>query len=548
MEARFVQAGTEAPARTWRGDARSSGGAPASLRELALSAGVLLPSACGGRGTCGKCRVRVRGALTAPTGPELRHLSTEELAGGWRLACQSIPQGSVEVEYAPLPGAIPVLTAGEMPPVRLNPAWGRLGDPAPLGLAVDVGTTTVAAYLMDLATGSMLAVASCLNPQTAFGADVVSRLTLAISEPDGLMRLSSAIRAAIGDLANACCRQAGVIAKRIVEVAVVGNTAMHHLLLALEPQSLAYAPYLPAATGPIDLPASDLGLALAPGARVHVLPVIAGYVGADTVAVAVATGLDRARRLSLAVDIGTNGEMLLGDRQRLLACSAAAGPAFEGARISQGMTAAAGAIDRVEEQDGDLQLHVIGGGPGVGICGSGLLDVAAILVRHGLVGPGGRMRFDAAGAAPGLARRLVDAEGGAAFVLQEGGGGQRRVTVTQRDIRELQLAKGAIRAGIHLLMLRLGVETSQVQRLYLSGAFGNYLRPESALAVGLLPPVAAERIVAVGNAAGTGARMALLSLVERRRAARLARRVEYVELAGRPDFQEVFVDSLAFPG
>ena len=409
------------------------------------------------------------------------------------------------------------------------------GIPAPLGLAVDVGTTTVAAYLMDLSSGRQLAVASCLNPQAAFGADVISRLTLAITETDGLARLSTAIRGAINELATQACRLAGVSTDRIFELVVVGNTAMHHLLLGIKPDSLAFAPYLPAIVDPVTVPAGDLGLDVARGARVHLLPIIAGYVGADTVGMVLATGLDRARRVSLAVDIGTNGEMVLGDRRRLLACSTAAGPAFEGARISRGMTAAAGAIDRADVVDGELRLHVIGGGAASGICGSGLVDVAAILLRHGLVEPSGRLR--AAGAAPagtpaGLAARLAAGPGGPEFVLQEEAAGVGRVTITQRDIRELQLATGAIRAGITMLIRELGIETGQVRRLYLAGAFGNYLRPESAVAIGLLPRLPLERIVPVGNAAGTGARMALLSVVERRRAARLARRVEYVELAG----------------
>ena len=660
MQVRFVLGGGDAahyPPSVREVAVPDDGSTPTTLRDLALAAGVPLPGTCGGKGTCGKCRVVVRGPVSDVTPEETRHLTPSDLAAGVRLACRTRPLGGRRrgerpgtgprgealgdvIVRVPCQAAATILTAGRPRRLRLAPnvrrihldvtlppgiqagtqtlvralttagirrpqlsphAMGLLAEgmvagaqhllvtlvgnqvadldviplveppavPAPIqsgalatagepfrrsdrpacGLAFDVGTTTVVAYLMDLETGRRLAVASGLNPQAAHGADVVSRLALALSDPHGLDRLAVAIRGALNDLADRAAQQAAVPLCNVYEATLVGNTAMHHLLLGLNPASLAYAPYLPAITRPLDLPACAVGLNIAPGGRIHLLPNIAGYVGADTVGVILATGLDRSTRLSLAMDIGTNGEMVLGSRGRLLACSTAAGPAFEGARISCGMIAAQGAIDRADVVDGDLRLHVIGGGAATGICGSGLVDVAALLLRWGLLEASGRLRAPD-GLPPdvpaALGARLVVGPAGTAFVLQPGGAGAARLTLTQRDLRELQLAKAAIRAGLEILMNELAVQPDRIQRLYLAGAFGNYLRPESARDIGLLPPVPLDRVWPVGNAAGTGAQMALLSLAARRRAARVARKVEYLELAARRDFQDVFVGSMGF--
>lgn len=584
-----------------------------TVRRLALDAGVGLAGACGGKGTCGKCRVRISGAASPVTAQEVRHLEPGALAAGIRLACQVTPLGELTVEYDQ-PGEASILTWGRWKRGRLRPnarsvqvtipspaaspsqegavrrALGEAGHgacafsppaladlpaalrqgggrvavtltgsvvtgvepaadalPRVLGVAFDVGTTTLAAYLHDLVTGDLLATAASVNPQTAYGADVISRLGAALENPAARQVLAGAVREALSDLATRLARQAGVPARRIHEAVVVGNTAMHHLLLGIHPAGLAYAPYLPAVTAAMDLPAAELGLEIAPGGRVHLLPNIAGYVGADTVGVILATGLDRKRRPAMAVDIGTNGEIVLTDGRRMAACSAAAGPAFEGARISCGMTAAEGAIDRADVVDGILRLHVIGGGRPKGLCGSGLVDLAALLLEHGLLTEQGRLQAPARGAPPDVVRRLAASAQGAEFVLEDGAGGGPRLALTQRDIRELQLAKGAIRAATDVLLRELGVGAGDLSAVYLAGAFGNHLRPASAAAIGLLPAVPHGRIVPVGNAAGTGARMALLSVTERRRAARSAGRVQYVELASAPGFQQTFVERLAFP-
>jgi len=331
---------------------------------------------------------------------------------------------------------------------------------------------------------------------------------------------------------------------------VVGNTTMQHLFLGVSPTALAQSPYVPAVTDAVCLSAEALGLATYPDAVVWALPSIAGWVGADTVGVLLATGMHLQDELALAIDIGTNGEMAMGSRQRVVACSTAAGPAFEGAHLSCGMRAADGAIDRVCI-DGAVAWHTIGESAPRGVCGSGLVDLVAEMLRAGLIDATGMMQpveaLVAAGQ-PALAERVSQNGRRRSFTLAtaaEGAGG-RPVVVTQRDVRELQLAKGAIRAGIDILMSELGIGAEDVRVIYLAGAFGNYIRAESALAIGLMPRLPNARVVPVGNAAGSGARMALLSREALDEAARLAGRVEYLELSGRPDFQDRFAEAMVF--
>jgi uncharacterized 2Fe-2S/4Fe-4S cluster protein (DUF4445 family) len=330
---------------------------------------------------------------------------------------------------------------------------------------------------------------------------------------------------------------------------VVGNTAMHHLFLGLSPASLGYSPYVPALTRPLQVAAADAGLHAHPAAQLFVLPNIAGFVGADTVGVLLATRLLESDALRLAIDIGTNGEMVLGSRARLLACSTAAGPAFEGAQLSHGMRAADGGIDHVDLQGDELVLHSIGRGRLRGICGSGAVDVLAALRRLEIVDATGRLlSADEVAAGPGrrLAGRLVPHRQGRAFVLAppEQTATGEPLLFTQRDVRQLQLAKGAIRAGIEIMMKVMGAEPEQVAEVCLAGAFGNYIRPESAMAIGLMPRLPQAALTPVGNAAGVGAQMALLSRRSWQAAAEIASEVEYLELSLRQDFQRVFMDAM----
>jgi uncharacterized 2Fe-2S/4Fe-4S cluster protein (DUF4445 family) len=414
-----------------------------------------------------------------------------------------------------------------------------------LGLAVDIGTTTLAAFLVDLKTGAVAAVLSDTNPQQAFGADVISRINYAARSRKNLDLLRKSVVSALNGLVKRLSAQAGTRMEDIYEAVVVGNTTMSHLFLGADPTHLAPAPFIPAFTAPVEAGASALGLNINRAGRVQVLPNIAGYVGSDTVGVMLAAGLDRGDNLRLAIDIGTNGEVVLAGRGRLLTCSTAAGPAFEGAQIRCGMRAAEGAIETVTLSGGTVKVNTVGGGMPKGICGSGLVDAVAALYRAGVIDAGGRLaRQENSHSLPGeLPERLRQGPDGPEFVLSADG----RVAITQKDIRELQLAKGAIHAGVQILLGELKVGAGDIEEVLLAGAFGNFISKQSALAIGLLPAVEPERIKPIGNAAGDGAYLALISKTERERAFALARKAEHVELSGRKDFQEQFIDSLGFP-
>lgn len=428
--------------------------------------------------------------------------------------------------------------------------WPGHGPGRLLGVAFDIGTTTVVGYLMDLESGQELAVASELNPQTRFGDDVVSRIQYADEQSQGLAMLQREIMAALERIIAATTAQAQVRPVDVLAITIAGNTTMQHLLLGVSPAHLAQAPYVPAVTQAVSLRAAELGLGACPAAHIWVMPSIAGWVGGDTVGVLLATGIGERDELALAIDIGTNGEMALGSRQRLLTCSTAAGPAFEGAHISCGMRAADGAIDAVRI-DHSVQWSAVGGSAPRGICGSGLVDAIAELLRVGVIDPRGKLLDpDAVRAAgyPALAEQIQGENRRRAIAIApaEAAAGGRPVLLSQRDIRELQLAKSAIRSGIEILLKELGVGAADVRKVYLAGAFGNYIRPESAMAIGLMPRFPHAELVPVGNAAGSGAKMALLSRTARARAAALPARVEYLELSGRPDFQEQFAEAMLF--
>ena len=419
------------------------------------------------------------------------------------------------------------------------------------GAAFDIGTTTVVGMLHDLHTGAGLAVASRANPQVAYGDDVVSRISYTVENADGLDALSDAIRGCLNEILAEMCAGAGVAAEQIYEVTVVGNTTMNHLFLGVPPRFVAQAPYAAAIRRATNVPAERLGLAANPNANVHTFPNIAGFVGGDTVGVVLACDLMNAEDIRLAIDIGTNGEIVIGSRERLVSCSTAAGPALEGARIQFGMRAAEGAIDKLRFGD-DVEMNVIGNVPARGICGTALIDAVAELLRTGIVDPRGRLLAPdelPASAPDGLRRRVATREKGNVFVLAEGDACalDEPVVLTQRDIREVQLAKGAIAAGIEIMMKELGVAPDGLAQVYLAGAFGNFIRRSMAKRIGLLPDVPSDRIRFIGNAAGAGARMALLSRACREEAARISERTEYLELGGRADFQSAFMSAMLFP-
>ncbi len=570
--------------------------------------GLPIESTCGGRGTCGKCKVQVLAGDVEVDPADRRWFSEAELAEGWRLACEAEIYGDAECFVPELMQVPKAATMGMSRFVLLEPnvhkvhlvmpeptledpradierlraaldaeGYGVQADLRALrhlpialrkasfdvtavlcgehlvaiepgdttevayGVAVDVGTTTVVATLMDLRDGVAVAVSSNLNGQAPFGADVISRIARTWMDERAAAELQRTVVETIDGLLADVYAAAGVTSAHVYEMVVAGNATMLHLLLGVDAHAISVAPFVPAFREPLDLPAAAFGLDIHPEGRIQVLPSIGAYVGADIVAGIQATGLTREPELRLFVDVGTNGEIVLGNAERVLASAAPAGPTFEGGHVKHGMRAADGAIEGVTITGGDVQLQVIGGSAPRGICGSGLIDAVAQLRLAGLVDASGRLARAEDVAGHPLHHRLVEEEGVRGFRLAEG------LTLTQRDIRELQSAKGAIATGISSLMELLGVGTDDLHQILLAGSFGTYIDPQSARIIGLVPPVPVERIAAAGNAAGEGAKMALLSFREREMAFDLLRRVEYVELSGRPGFNEAFIGSVGFP-
>jgi len=425
------------------------------------------------------------------------------------------------------------------------------GDTAGLkfGLAIDVGTTSVVTTLIELGSGEQLATVSSLNPQSVFGGDLMSRIAFAQFNPGNLRKLHTRIVGLLNRHIETVCRESGVLAKWIYKVVVVGNTCMHHLLLGIDPSFVGLAPYAPVMRHGLTVPARDLFLKVAPEARVCLLPLVAGFVGADAVAVALATRIGDTSELRGAVDIGTNGEVLLGSRDRLWACSAPAGPAFEGAQIRHGMRGALGAIDRVTV-DGDIRVHTIGETPPLGICGSGLVDLLAGLLDAGVVDATGLIDVDGRDRLPaGLRDRVVMHGEERQVIIVRGSetGAGREIVLTQDDVRQVQLAKGAIASGIVMLQHVAGIANDSLSELMLAGGFGNYISIASALRIGLIPPLPPGKVRYVGNAASLGAQLCLLSEPARADAERLAARIEHISLASHPDFEQIFVDCMNFP-
>ncbi len=584
--------------------------------EAAGRGGLTIDTPCGGAATCGKCRVRIRGKVCAPTAEERARLSEAELADGWRLACQSsicgeciveVPETSlfagqhqiledaqtgsetdvlpaVRKQYVQL--AEPSLDDDVPDLLRLQAAVGPVeagldvirhlgrrlreggfagtaaltdhhlidfepGDTTGRchGAAFDIGTTTVVGSLLDLVTGREVAIDSAMNSQVRFGDDVLSRIELG-SDPAGLEELRTEILKTVGSILGRLCEQARVGREEIYEITFAGNTTMQHLLCGIDPAQLGCVPFVPAYGRSLIIPAADLGIAIHPRAQAVVFPVIGGFVGGDTVAGMVSTRLGEGQGPELMVDIGTNGEIVLAVEDKLWASSTAAGPAFEGARISCGMRATAGAIEKVVFDDG-IHYSVIGHVEPVGLCGSGLVDLTAELLRSGLVNSVGRMLPpdelpDGAGEA--LARRAVLDGGQPAFVLAEPTDDSPGVVLRQKDIRELQLATGAIRAGITILLKQAGLSVGDLKRVLIAGGFGSFIRRNNAQRIGLLPPgIDHSRIHYVGNASLAGAKWALVSTNARNRGEHLARLARHVELSRDTDFQMEFAEAMIFP-
>ena len=455
----------------------------------AMIAGGLHPDApCGGKGTCQKCLVTLDNTQV--------------------LACQTVVDRNMTVVTRQKKDA-QILTHG----IAVSAAPDQTHRYA---IAFDIGTTTVVAYLLNGLSGALLAQKSCLNPQTQYGADVISRIQYAITDKS---TLQDSIRTALHDLTISVSAEAGIGSDEITAACIVCNTAMHHLLLGIDPKPLVTPPYMPKVAAAMEICSRGL---LPVNGQIRILPNIAGFVGSDTVGCMVATCFDKSKELALMIDIGTNGEMVLGNSSRRIACSTAAGPAFEGAKISCGMRGAAGAVDHVWLEKDTIQYHVIGNEKALGLCGSGLLDLIAVLLEIGTIDESGSMKE--------ASYQLADTD----------------IILTQKDVREVQLAKAAIRAGIELLSEKMGAAVSEIQKVYLAGAFGNYLNPASACRIGMIPPVLEKRITAIGNAAGEGAKLCVLNQAQFEYSKTLAAGTEFLELASLPQFQDSYVDALTF--
>jgi uncharacterized 2Fe-2S/4Fe-4S cluster protein (DUF4445 family) len=589
-----------------------------SLLEAANKAGVTIRSECGGKGTCGKCRVIIRdnSAVTDITEDEEKHLSLREVDFGYRLACRTIlkkstkvmiPEESrilarkiqlsgLEVPLEPKPyvkklrlklgkptllDARPDLerltdlaknahgfadleieyeTLKELPAILRKAEWDvtavllgnreiisvEEGDTSDkiFGLAVDIGTSKIVGCLVDLATGKTLSTSFIENPQITHGEDVVSRIAFSANDADRLQTLQKLLVEGTNSVLSYACAQARVHPQNVYEAIVVGNTAMHHFFLGINPKYVAISPFTPALKRSINVKARELGINVCPEGNVHVPPVIAGLVGADAVADLLASCVHESNELSLLLDIGTNTEIFVGNSEDILSCSCASGPAFEGRQVKHGMRAVTGAIEKVSiTSDYEVKYKTIDNESPLGLCGSAMIDVLAELFRLGVINE--RARFNANIRTP----RLRRANGGLEFVLvwKEESGTGLDVTITQKDINEIQLAKAAIFAGCSILMDKKNVELEEIDALLIAGSFGSYINPENAKLMGLVPDVPTEKIRFVGNTALSGAKMLLISEDARKTADELSRKVRYIELASEPEFYNEFADATFIP-
>ena len=578
-----------------------------TLLEAAHVAGIDLVAVCGGAGTCGQCQVQlVTGEMDPPNMVERSFFNDEMIEKGWRLACQTTVRGALKVFLPPdslsTPQRLQLEGAGDEPnlvssygfsSLEVSPQVCKNLDPGSLdslqlpypfmpeqtglvesfvaalkaesgklkliskggwiinflpiqatalGFAVDLGTTKIAAYLVDLQTNRILAKSSAPNPQIHYGEDVVSRILFCMENEDGNLTLQKKVVETLNDLISKMCHELKAESRQILDAVVVGNTAMHHLFAGLPVKQLGLSPYSPAVTHSLFLDPTKLGLTISPNASIYLPENIAGYVGGDHVAMMIASKADEASDTVLALDIGTNTEISLVHGGVIHTCSCASGPTFEGAHIHEGMRASDGAIERIDIEGEKVLVQVIGNQKPIGICGSGILDAVAEMRKNDIINERGnfnpacsRVRGD------GKEREFV-------LVQQEHSGSNRDIVITRKDINEILLAKAAIQTGIEILLRTAGITSpEEVDRILIAGAFGTYLDVHSAIRIGMLPDLPVERFSQIGNAAGSGARMMLISDDMRRKGTEFASKSNYVELTTYPAFQEVYVQSLRFP-
>jgi uncharacterized 2Fe-2S/4Fe-4S cluster protein (DUF4445 family) len=502
------------------------------LLRVLSEQGIMLTSPCGGKGQCGKCKVKVSGCVSDVSEQEKSLLMAQELNEGVRLACLCEVTGDAKVKIEQSSPEIILDGRGNFVCNPDNRIIGINKGRSQLGVAIDLGTTTLAAYLLDLGTGKLLSKSAMLNPQIAFGADVLTRAQYTIDHESGLKELSGHIRKGITSLIKQCCRNSNTNVDDVYHIVVAGNTIMLHLLCEEQVETIAVSPFTPVFLSERELSASDMGIAANQSCIISLIGGISGYVGADIVAGLYNSGMEDQEGINLFLDIGTNGEIVAGGKDRLISCATAAGPAFEGGHIRFGMASVEGAISSVVWQDDSLKYEVIGGTDASGLCGSGLLDAVAVLLDNGIIDGTGLIAVSHS-----LSSHFENA---LAVEIAEG------VFITQGDIRNVQLAKSAIATGIEVLLAELKAEHTDVRRVYLSGGFGSNLNPVSACKIGIFDPLWQDRIVTLGNSSGHGALEALSDYQVFEEIKALRKRVEYIELSCCQGFNDLFMMNLMF--
>jgi len=581
-----------------------------NLLDILNNLGIRIEAICGGKGKCGKCKVILENPDSASpiTSEEKRLLSQDEISIGMRLSCLVKPKDgiSIIIPDSSLQKDQRILSEGISTKFNFDPAIKSIGIKLPrpklggdesfldyikkelkreinvdylslksmtdelnyenleanlvvfnneiigfkkneekiYGIAVDIGTTTVVTYLIDIETGTLVDIESILNPQIKYGEDVISRITYSLNK--GVSILHNSIVDGINSMIKKLCDRNHINGSSIYEMAAVGNTAMHHIFLNINPRSLSVSPFTPVVSKNLDIKARDIGIEINPSGNIHVLPVISGFVGADTVGVLLATGLYKNDEISLAIDIGTNGELVLGNKEKMVSCSCAAGPALEGGHLGFGMRASTGAIESVfiDKDSFDTFYKTINNSKPRGFCGSGIIDIVAEMLKVGIVDHSGRIIENGSDRI-----RKNKTNNHKEFVVEwkEKTDIDTDIVITASDIREIQLAKGAIMTGINILLEKMKISADKIENLYLAGAFGNYIDIKNAIRIGLIPNIPLERIKPVGNAAGEGAKISLMSNEKRIEENILIKKIDYIELASENNFNEEFVKSLKFP-
>ncbi|MEZ3486493.1 MAG: ASKHA domain-containing protein [Lachnospiraceae bacterium] len=512
-----------------------------NLLEALSGAGVFVDNPCNGKGICGKCKVRIcGGGVSDMTVSEERLLKPEEIKKGIRLSCMTEVTGDIEIELCSKERRHKVLTKGYMPEFEKD------GFDGGYGVVIDIGTTTVVTALIDLKTGEELANASMINAQKRYGLDVLTRITYEYEHPDcGISELQQAIVNSINGMIGEACEEAGVERKEIREIDVAANCTMMHMLLGVDARSIGKSPYKPEFTEAKELPARDIGIEAAEDARLYCLPQVSAYIGADIVAGTYVCELQKERGNVLFIDIGTNGEIVLASGGRLWCCSCAAGPALEGMNISSGMRAAEGAIEDVRITEQGIEVDVIGAQEPAGLCGSGILAVVKELLRTGIVKKTGAFVKKEKLGKDDYRYPMVRLNGTKReFVLWE----EPELLVTQGDVRQVQLAKGAILSGFTALLGKAGIGMEDLDKVMIAGQFGAHLPAESLIGTGILPEEVKEKLVYVGNSSKTGAYMTLMSGKVKREIEALAGKMEYMELAETENYERIFTESMIFPG